>query len=87
MGWDCDIIVDKDISEKDVDTIVSTLPEDLNSQWGTSKQSWGWSCGTDIYKPKENKLGIHGAGFSEHLSEPMVDYLKRKLRELGYKND
>jgi hypothetical protein len=86
MSWMITIRTDKNIQEKDIDVIVSTLPKELSSLLGeNSKQTWGWSCGVDIDNPKGNELPIGGASFSAHLSEPTVDYLKKALKKIGYK--
>jgi hypothetical protein len=83
MSWNCDIRTFEPIKEEDIDKIVETLPPELSSPIGNSKQLWGWSCGTDI-SIENNSIDVHGAGFSRHLAEPMTNYLKRALKKLGY---
>lgn len=86
MSWNLDIKADKDIKEEDVLRAVEGLPRELHGFFGgTSRQSWGWSCATDIYNPKGRCLTIHGAGFSRHLAEEMSHELMKGLRKLGYK--
>ena len=92
MSWSVTISAETDIKEEDIDDIVENFPENLSrkeayTQIGLkNKQDWGWSCATDIKKPKGKKITISGAGFSRHLSRDMVSYIKKELREKGYEN-
>jgi hypothetical protein len=88
MSWSCTLTADKDIQECHVDAIVDTLPEDLKFMIPgiqPSKQEWGWSCATDISKPRGRKLFLSGAGFSAGKAEAMRDYLKKALEICSYK--
>ncbi len=87
MSWFINITANTDIKKKDINKIVAKLPQELKNNFAfiSSKQDWGWSCATDIYKPKGKKLHVCGAGYSRHLSQKMVDYLKIELRRIGYK--
>lgn len=84
MGWDMDIVANKKILEKDIDTIIKKLPEELHHSFGTSKQSWGWSCAVDVNLPVRKKLGLHGAQYSAHMIEPFSDYMCNALKKKGY---
>jgi hypothetical protein len=86
MSWSTIITVSTDILEKDIDDIVDNLPEELCSSFTNGKQSWGWSCGTDIGMPVENKMRVSGAGFSARLAENMTAHIKKELRKKGYKS-
>lgn len=96
MSWSSDITASTEIQEKDIDDIVEGLPERLSHKEALSrlglglglkiKQPWGWSCGTDICLPEGKRLTVRGAGYSAHLAEEMIDYVKKELRNKGYKN-
>jgi hypothetical protein len=88
MSWSTYITASTDIQEKDIDDIVDNLPEELSNTFirKNSKQSWGWSCGTDIYLPEGKKIMVRGAGYSAHLAEQMTTHIKTELRKKDYKN-
>lgn len=88
MGWSCTLTADHDIKEHDIDFLVDKLPEELQSSFpgmGPSKQTWGWSCATDIGKPQGRKIDISGAWFSVEKSKHMVEFFRKELETLGYK--
>ena len=97
MGWSCYLKADKNIKESDVDAIVAGLPDELQALrpgftlpgatqlFQPSKQAWGWSCATDISKPKGREICISGAHFSYEHAEDMRVALKKGLKEKGYK--
>ena len=85
MSWSTNITASTDIQEKDIVEIVENLPKELSSPFTNSKQSWGWSCGTDIGKPEGKKMSVSGAGYSARIAEDMTDHIKEELRRKGYK--
>ena len=89
MGWMAHITSDKDITMSEVESIVKKLPDYL--KMGILKQDivpfngWGWSAATDINVPHNNTLTIGGAyGISGDKAEPMAEFLKKELEELGH---
>ncbi len=85
MSWSIDIKASTDIKESDIDDIVNKLPKELKGQLGSSKQSWGWSCVTDISVPKGKSFYISGASYSEQYALSMAQHFKCQLYKKGYR--
>ena len=90
MGWTIKIKSDRDITEKDIDGIVSILPTNLKG-WAESmgakiKQPWGWSVGVDIYNPKGKELTLHGSfSMSGNIAEESAKFISSELKKIGHK--
>lgn len=85
MGYSCRLKSDKNILEKDIDDIVRSLPDSLSNPIGNSKQVWGWSCGCDIYTPKDTELTIGGSySISGNIAEEFASYICSELNSKGY---
>lgn len=86
MSYRCELIADKNIKCNEIEDIVSHLPDKLSNPVGNSTQSWGWSCGCDIYNPENNKLVIGGSySISGAIAEEFVEHIIKELNKKGYK--
>ena len=92
MGWTATLTSNKEITLPEVESIVSKLPKDLIGGLASIINNntvpfnrWGWSAATDINVPHNNTLTIGGAyGISGDKGEPMAEFLKKELEELGH---
>lgn len=85
MGYRCTLKANKNIKEQDVEEVLNTLPPYLSGPLGNTKQSWGWSCGCDVYLPKRNQLDIGGSySISGGIAEDFIKHIKRGLNNKGY---
>lgn len=85
MSYSCSLKANRDILEKDIDSIVENLPEKFSAFGGNCKQSWGWHCGCDVYIPKEEILTIGGSySISGNIADDFVAYFKDELQKLNY---
>lgn len=85
MSYCCELKANKAISKIDIDDIVADLPKNLSSSIGNSKQSWGWSCGCDIYNPKDDTLIIGGSySISGAIADDFISHVRDELEKKGY---
>lgn len=87
MGYSIDISSDKEITEAELDTIISNVPPELGRYFpGKEKQDWGWSLACDLWKPQGKKMRISGSyTVSGDKAEAMRDWLKQELKKNGHK--
>jgi hypothetical protein len=85
MGWDIILTTNKDVTEKDVDRIVSKLPEWMLGPFG-GKQDWGWSLACDVHLDSPRKIRCGGScGISGQIAEGFCEAFARRLEHWGYK--
>lgn len=89
MGWNINIITDKEILKQDVEEIVANLPDKYRSHLPSVisyKMSWGWSAYCDIKNPEGNMLPLSGSyGISGERAEEIAEYIKNEMKKIGYK--
>ena len=85
MGYRCTLRANKNINEYDVEDVLETLPSYLSNPFGNTRQSWGWSCGCDVYLPESNSIDIGGSySISGSIAEDFIKHIKRGLNNKGY---
>ena len=85
MSYSCTIKTNKYIESSDIQDIVDNLPKELSSSIVNSKQSWGWSCGLDIYLPEGKSITVGGVyGISGHIRQDFVNFIVDNLKQKGY---
>ena len=90
MGWTCSLKSEKEITISDIETILKDLPTKFWNPSGLFKPTedcgWGWITCVDINKPDSTGFYISGsASMSGSMAEPVANYLKEKLEEMGHK--
>jgi hypothetical protein len=83
MGWDITLTTDKDVTEADMDEIVSGLPEWMRGPF-YSKQSWGYSLSTDVRLESPRKVRCSGScsisgKIAEEFCREFAQMLKRQV--------
>lgn len=88
MGYIIYLKSNEKIKSREVDEIVSKLPQKFSSPVGNSRQKWGWSTAVDLSFERDEDLCVSGSyGISGHIAEEYSLYLKEELEKLGYEID
>lgn len=79
MGWNINITTEKEISENEINSAISKLPENLSR--GAGKQEWGWSLAVDVRLRRPKEIGLSGSygvsgKIAEHFSKTLAEILE-----------
>lgn len=85
MGWNINITLDKPITEKELDDLISNDLPDVMSRRGGGRQTWGWSLIVDVKLREETVIGLSGSyGLSGDFAELSAEVFARHLEKRGY---
>jgi hypothetical protein len=85
MGWDVTLTTDRDVTEADMDKIVTELPEGLRGHGG-GKQTWGYSLAADVRLDTPREIRCSGScTMSGHIAAGFCEAMARRLERMGCK--
>ena len=86
MSYSIDITFDKEITESELDEVLSGLPEWASPKWKGGKQFWGWSLASDVWLSSPRKVVCSGScSISGDVAEKFSREVAKALRKTGRK--
>jgi hypothetical protein len=85
MGWSVTLTTDRDVTESDMDKIVSELPQWMQG-FGRAKQEWGYSLAADVRRDSPREVRCSGScSISGKMAEGFCEAFARRLEHIGCK--